>query len=224
MRPPLDLFESFAIDCPPNLLPLLAEFSLKIRQIVQVMGRLSGLRDTLQCQRRLGSNQVRHYSKIFLNIRGEMKSPTWAKDAFALHHEIVRENTALLVPCLPPRVREINMHRLNGVVRNKVPQKHSCVATRQTHVSQAALDNPRGGIELVLAFDLDAEEIDVRPLLRFGEKKQSFAKPKFAKISPQRIRAGPVGSVKRQGASSSSGRRFKRRMDHVSAGRTTPLG
>src|SRR5262249_37316635 len=76
---------------------------------------------------------------------------------------------------LPPRVGEVDVDRVKRPCRQAVAQERQRVATGHADVRAAALRQPRRGEELVLAYDLDAREVDVRVILRRREEEQPLA-------------------------------------------------
>ena len=67
--------------------------------------------------------------------------------------KILGEHPALAVPLLPPRVREINMHRLHGAGRNQVPEKDPGIGGGQANVAEPPLGQAVGRIGCFMAGD-----------------------------------------------------------------------
>jgi len=140
----------------------LAVLAIKIGEIIQVGGCGRLVRGEGR-QGRLSRQEFLDEGKIVGHIGKHEKFSSPNKNAGALAGKFLGEHPPLVVTFLPPRIRKINMDGLDGAIRNAIAKEDPGIGTSQSNVDQAALGEAIGREELILALNLDAEEIGLRP-------------------------------------------------------------
>src|SRR5262249_22680018 len=160
-----------AVDGPA----LLAKFALEMGEVVEIMRRRrrGRRRHGLEC--RVLREGLDDHPKILLHVGDNVQPAARRENALTLPREFGCEDPALAMAVFPPRVGKINMHGLDRCRGHVVPQENPSVGAGQSNVANPPLGKARGRQQLVLADNLDAEEVDLGVGLGGREQEQTLA-------------------------------------------------